>query len=151
MDENIQINILNSLIVINTERMEGYETASAETTDTDLKTFFAELKYTSEQCREALVGEVVKLGGSPDENTKIASKIFRVWMDVKAALTGNDRSIILNSCVFGENVALNTYDDAIRNHIYDLTETQIMMLESHHAYLLANLSKVKYLLDSLKD
>jgi uncharacterized protein (TIGR02284 family) len=143
MDASSQINILNKLIVINADRMEGYETAYKETQDTDLKTLFAELQYTSQQCREALIGEVSLLGGSPEEGTQITGKFFRVWMDVKAALTGNDRVAILNSCVFGENVALDAYNNAIRNHIEDLTETQTMMLESQHRFLLADLKKVE--------
>jgi hypothetical protein len=33
--------------------------------------------------------------GTPEEGTRITGKFFRVWMDVKAALTNKDRKAIL--------------------------------------------------------
>jgi len=32
--------------------------------------------------------EITLLGGTPTEATKTSGKLFRLWMDIKAALTG---------------------------------------------------------------
>jgi hypothetical protein len=40
MDNEKKIEVLNSLIVINNDRIEGYKTAEAEAKETDLKCFF---------------------------------------------------------------------------------------------------------------
>ena len=98
MENRKAIEVLNSLIIINNDRIEGYETASDATEEHDLKTLFAKFNSTSQKCKQELVKEVNSLGGEIAEDTKISGKFFRLWMDVKAALTGKDRAEILNSC-----------------------------------------------------
>ena len=59
------------------------------------------------------MNEVSRLGGTSAEGTLTTGKLHRVWMDVKAALTGKDREAILKSCEFGEGVAQDTYGKAL--------------------------------------
>lgn len=115
MDNEKTIDALNSLIVINNDRIEGYKTAEAEAKETDLKMLFSDLMQTSINNRKELVEEVSILGGTPDEGTRITGKFFRVWMDVKVAFTSNDRKIILESCEYGEKVALDQYEKVLKN------------------------------------
>jgi len=49
MDNEKTIDVLNTLIQINNDRIEGYETASKETEEHDLKTMFAQFTKTSEK------------------------------------------------------------------------------------------------------
>lgn len=73
--------MLNTLIEINNDRIEGYETASKETDETDLKTLFAQLAQTSHECKDELVDEVEALGGTPEEGTKFPENILGYgWM-----------------------------------------------------------------------
>ena len=116
MDIEKSIEVLNTLAEINNDRIEGYEKASNETGEQDLKSLFVEFANTSHKCKNELVGEIYKLGGKPTEGTKMSGKFFRVWMDVKMALTGNDRKTILNLCEYGENMALETYEYTIKNN-----------------------------------
>jgi hypothetical protein len=43
--------VLNTLIEINNDRIEWYETASKETKEQDLKTLFAQLSQTIQKCK----------------------------------------------------------------------------------------------------
>lgn len=149
MDKEKAIDVLNTLIEINNDRIEGYETAANETEEADLKALFAQLSKTSLKCKSELVTEVDRLGGTPMEGTRITGKFFRVWMDVKAALTGNDRTTILNSCEYGEDVAVNTYKDALKNHQGDLTSNQEIMLRAQEELIKADHNTVKELRDEL--
>lgn len=141
------IEVLNSLIIINNDRIQGYDTASKETDEQDLKTLFAQLSQTSQKCKQELVSEVNKLGGTPDEGTKTSGKFFRVWMDVKAAITGKDRKAILNSCEFGEDVAVDTYTKVLSVNLDDLTAEQLKMINAQHALIKSDHDKIKYLRD----
>ena len=141
------IEVLNSLIIINNDRIQGYDTASKETDEQDLKTLFTQLSQTSQKCKQELVSEVNKLGGTPDEGTKTSGKFFRVWMDVKASITGKDRKAILNSCEFGEDVAVDTYTKVLRVNLDDLTTEQLKMINAQHALIKADHDKIKYLCD----
>jgi uncharacterized protein (TIGR02284 family) len=46
-----------------------------------------------------------RLGGTATEGTTTSGKLFRVWMDIKSAMTGSDRKAIINSCEYGEEAA----------------------------------------------
>ena len=96
MESNEKIvDSLNELIQINNDRIEGYERASKETNETDLKLLFERFASKSNMFKSQLNSEVVKRGGKPNESTTASGKVFRVWMDFKAALTGKDRKAIL--------------------------------------------------------
>src|SRR5215207_3503952 len=137
METERTIAALNNLIQINNDRIEGYTTAGEETEDFDLKTFFSKLKSTSIQINSELRTEVSRLGGTPTEETRTTGKFFRAWMDVKAALTGNDRKFILDSCEYGEDVAKKTYEDVLSEEAENLTDAQLSMLREQHRTLSA--------------
>ncbi|MFV5687901.1 ferritin-like domain-containing protein [Flavobacterium sp. ZT3R25] len=147
MDKEKSIDVLNTLIEINNDRIEGYETASEETEEQDLKTLFSQLMKTSQKCKMELVSEVREMGGTPVEGTRTTGKFFRVWMDVKAALTGKDRKAILNSCEFGEDVAVSTYAKILKNDIEDITPEQQDLLKAQYTLIKADHDKVKDLRD----
>lgn len=150
MNNEKSIDVLNTLIEINNDRIEGYQTASKETEESDLKNLFSSLSATSKKCKAELIEEVRRLGGTPAEGTMITGKFFRAWMDVKAALTGNDRKAILNSCEYGEDVAVGAYDKALSNdHDDDLGSEQISMIESQRELIKADHDQVKSLRDVL--
>lgn len=149
MNTEQSIDVLNALIVINNDRIEGYMKASKETEDSDLKSLFAQFENTSQKCKGELVREVQRLGGEPAEGTKTTGKIYRVWMDVKATLTGNDRKAILNSCEYGEDVAIEAYEDALNNEVENISIEQQTMLRSQLQLIRADHDKVKSLRDVL--
>ncbi len=146
MESSKSVDVLNSLIEINNDRIEGYSTALKETQQADLKQFFAECEQTSRKCRNELVSEVQKLGGKPEEGTKTTGKFYRVWMDFKAAVTGNDRKAILSSCEFGEDAAVDTYKKALDNKA-DLNGDLHKLISSQYLLINAEHSKVKTMRD----
>ncbi|MES2544342.1 MAG: PA2169 family four-helix-bundle protein [Bacteroidota bacterium] len=148
MENSKSIDVLNNLLEINNDRIEGYETALEETTDSSLKTLFTGFINTSRRCKDELTREVVRLGGEPVEGTRISGKFFRVWMDVKAALTGNDKKFILNSCEEGEDVAINNYEHALEEHLADLSLEQQEMVRSQYFSLKSEHDSVKVMRDT---
>jgi uncharacterized protein (TIGR02284 family) len=117
MERNEQVNeVLNDLIRINNDRIEGYEKAIAETKDkdSDLQAVFHRMADESKQYASELESEVRRQGGEPAEDTTISGKIYRVWMDIKAAFSGKGRHSVLEACEFGEDAAQKAYDEALR-------------------------------------
>lgn len=149
MNNEKTVDILNSLIEINNDRIEGYETASKETEEDDLKELFSRLIKTSTKCKQELTQEVLRLGGTPIEGTKISGKFFRAWMDVKVALASDDRKAILNSCEYGEDAALSTYEEALENESEYLDEDQLNMVEDQFQLIEADHDEIKDLRDQL--
>ncbi len=125
------IGVLNDLIKINNDRVEGYERASKESkdSDVDLQAIFNEMAGQSSKYVAELTQQVTKLGGDPADNTTISGKVYRVWMDLKAAVSGKDRTGILASCEFGEDVAQKAYNAALESDSYMSTEVRQMIVE----------------------
>lgn len=151
MEKEKAIEVLNSLITINNDRIEGYEKASKETEEVDLKALFAQFISTSKNCKQELAREVSTLGGEVAEDATVSGKFFRIWMDVKAALTGKDRKAILNSCEYGEDEALDTYEKALANDLEYLSADQKSMIYTQKALLKGDHNRVKALRDALVD
>jgi len=109
--------VLNGLIEINNDRVEGYKNAAEETKaiDLDLQAVFHKLAADSTKFVGELSAEVVKLGDHPAEGTTNLGKVFRVWMDIKATFTGKDRTAILESCEYGEDAAQKAYESAMES------------------------------------
>lgn len=149
MNKARSIDVLNTLIEINNDRIEGYETALHEIKDENLKVLFAKLSQTSWQCKSELVAEVKRLGGTPMEGTKLASKFFRVWMETKSALTGNDRIAILNSCKYGEGIAVDTYEKVLEDDLANITVEQNILFNTQLNLIRTDQYAVKDMLSRL--
>ncbi|MBC7383784.1 MAG: PA2169 family four-helix-bundle protein [Bacteroidia bacterium] len=108
--------VVKDLIIINNDRCEGYKTAAQETKDADLKSLFTRFSTQSNQFNTELKRFMSADEAPKEGETKNSGKLYRAWMDIKAAVTANDRKGILNSCEFGEDVALHTYKDALEEH-----------------------------------
>ncbi len=123
------VGVLNDLIRINNDRIVGYERAIKESkdTDVDLIAIFNEMADQSRKYSAELTQEVARLGGDPASDTTISGKVYRVWMDLKAAITGKDRESILGSCEYGEDVAQRAYEAALESDAYMSTEVRQMI------------------------
>lgn len=106
---------LNDLVRINHDRIKGYEYAIEElgNGNHDLKTVFQEKISQSKTYVSRLESFIRSQGETPTTDTTVSGKLFRVWMDFKATLASNDRTAVLNSCVFGENAALKEYESVL--------------------------------------
>jgi uncharacterized protein (TIGR02284 family) len=149
MENEKAIDVLNTLVEINNDRIEGYETATKETNEPDLKVLFTKLAETSQDCRIELEREVELLGGTPAKGTKVSGKFFRAWMDVKAAITGKDRKAILESCEYGEDHAVKTYESVLEDDRENLTSDHVELVESQLELIKADHDAVRELRDSL--
>jgi len=151
MNNEKTVDALNKLVEINNDRIEGYETASKATGEPDLQSLFDRLAKASHKCRQELAAEIISLGGTPTDGTKNTGKLFRAWMDVKAALTGKDRKAILSSCEFGEDNALQTYENVLKNDREHLNARLVSMINGQMSLLRQDHDRVKSLRDALKE
>ena len=105
------IEVLNDLVMIKNDRIEGYERAVKElkAEDKDLKTLFDHMILESQQIKSDLVQEVQVLHGDVEKGTTEMGKIYRGWMGLKAIFTGDSRHAILSNCEFGEDAAQKVY------------------------------------------
>jgi uncharacterized protein (TIGR02284 family) len=113
-----------------------------------LRSTFLELTNTSEKNLSELIEAVYNLGGKPEEGTKASGKLYRVWMDAKAALTGGNRHQILSSCEYGEDVALEAYEHVLEHHADELSSPHLELVRSQKTRMQADHDKIKTMRDA---
>jgi len=142
------IEILNDLILINNDRIEGYKKSTDETdaSDTDLRSLYSNLSDHSRSNVSELTSEVARLGGEPATGTMISGKLYRTWMDVKSAFTSDGRKTSLENSEFGEDAAQKAYETALKSD--DLTPDLRALITRQKAILKDGHDTVKRLRDS---
>ena len=143
--------VVNELMVVNNDRYQGYKKAAEETKDESLRSMFMKLGEQSLKFKRELEGYIAGTdhtdAAHDTDETKASGKLYRVWMDVKAALSGNDRKTILASCEHGEDVALENYNDALDN-TEGLQSDALMTIQRQRAELKQSHDMIKSMRDS---
>ncbi len=150
MDNKNQIMVLNDLIKINNDRIEGYRKASDNFKDnnTELLSLFNKYAADSQENKVELTYQIRRLNGTPDEGTTVSGKIYRAWMDVKGTLGGDDAKSILESCEGGEDAAKKAYQTALESGYLDM-QSQAKVLDQQQNQLLSH-NKIKSLRDQFQ-
>lgn len=143
--------ILNDLIKINNDRIEGYNKAISEldAEGADLKVLFEGMKAESAMYKQELANMVTKLGEDKATGTRLDGKIYRAWMDVKATFSGNTRKAVLESCEFGEDAAQKAYRAALAPDS-ELSADGRQLVAKQQTSLKSSHDKIKQLRDSTK-
>ena len=151
MEKEKVTGVLNDLIRINNDRISGYEKGIEELKpeDADLTVLFRRYIQESRKYADELAHEVQRLGGDPADGTTNSGKIYRVWMDLKAVVTGKDRKTVLENCEFGEDAAQKAYDMAL-NSDTDFEPTLRDLIVRQKAELKVGHDEVKRLRDMHK-
>ncbi|GAA4399554.1 PA2169 family four-helix-bundle protein [Nibrella viscosa] len=127
------VDSLNELVEILNDRIRGYETALEDNKDPQLDQTFRQMIIQTQKLRSELAEHIVRLDGTAvtdATHTDFSSKIHRAWINIKAAVTGKDRAAILSSCEFGDNAAVEAYEDAVKEdklpaYVKDTLRTQL--------------------------
>jgi uncharacterized protein (TIGR02284 family) len=146
------IEILNDLILINNDRIEGYERALKEIEktegDADLIPMFLRFIDDSRRYKVELGTEIAAFGRSMETGTSAGGKLHRAWIAVKETFTGHDRHSILEECEFGEDAIKRSYEDALNNEV--LAAYIREMLLSQLEELIEAHDEIKELRDSVE-
>ena len=121
---------LHELLYFVNDRIEGYRRAVEESKDTQLRSYYQQLVSQSQQFANQLNAYLSQQGGVRETGTTLKGKLYRGWMDAKAALTGRDEKAILGSNIYGEEWALKAYKEALD----DQTLTGAMRRAVEHQY-----------------
>lgn len=134
------VEVLNDLLMINNDRIAGYEKAIKEIDylDIGLKGTFENMRLESEKYRKELTSLMYVMNFKPEDETTTMGEIYRMWMDIKSAVMSNDKTTILELCEQGEDAALKAYNKVLekRNDVLpealDLVSKQKEGLQRSH-------------------
>ena len=70
---------------------------------------------------------------------------------VKAALTDKDHKTILNSCEYGEDFAVGTYEKVLKNDLSHLSSRQQSIISEQHQLIKSDQDKIKSMREILEE
>lgn len=152
MESNSQtIETLNDLIMINNDRIAGYERLQSETKEieTDLRALFQRMADQSREYVAQLSDEVTKLGAEPASGTLASGKLYRFWMDIRAALSNDNRMAVLANAETGEDAAQKAYEEALGSDTLTGNLAEIVTIQK--TQLLSSHDSIKRQRDEQKD
>ncbi len=118
---------------------EGYRTAAEDVQDQDLKSLFQEYALQRDRMITELQNELHKIGQTQDESGSLSGTIHRAWIDLKSAISSNDRKRILEECERGEDYAVAAYKKALKEElpgpISQIVHSQYERVQSAHDHI----------------
>src|SRR5690554_804775 len=147
-NNEIDKEVLNNMIQINSDRIQGYARAidNLHSDDEDLKAVFAGMLQQSTKYKEALIQMHEELGEDPKRETS-SGKVSKSGIKIKADYSDNNRQTILNNCEAGEDAVKKAYKEFLE--IKDLSIPLKSILESQQTELIAAHNHIKELRDSV--
>ena len=110
--------LLQDLIQINNDRIEGYNKAAEllpKDHNEDLHSNFARFRNQSQDFIRELEPFIEMEGETATTSTMVSGKLFRMWMGIKTNITGHDRLSVLESCERGEDAFKKAYTEALQD------------------------------------
>ena len=108
------VSTLNSLIETCKDGEKGFKEAAEGLKSADIKAKFLEYSRERAQMAAQLQTEVRSLGGDPDKGGSMSGSVHRGWLNLKAAMTGQDDHAIVSEAERGEDVAKEAYESALK-------------------------------------
>lgn len=112
-DRDHDIKTLNSLIATTLDSVDGYTEAAKDIENQRYGSMFVARAKERRQVVSDLQGEVRRLGGDPEDDGTVLAGAHRMFLDLKAKVTGQDDKAIVDEVERGEDHIKAKYDDAL--------------------------------------
>lgn len=147
MDNDEVISTLNDLIETSKDGEEGFRTCAEDISDPQIKTLFMNRAQGCASAAAELQQLVRAYGGDPETSGGLGGALHRRWVDIKSAIMGKDDTAVLKECERGEDIAVNSYRDAIKKN---LPPDVRAVVERQYEGVLKNHDEVKRLRDQFR-
>lgn len=114
-DTSHDISTLNGLIATTLDSVDGYTEAAKDSDNSRFAAMFTSRASERRQVATRLQQEVTRLGGNPEDDGTVLAGAHRVFLNLKAAVTGKDDKAIVNEVEAGEDHIKAKFEDAIED------------------------------------
>ncbi len=144
MTKDETLKILDDLTQTAKDGSEGYRLSAEAVDDVQLSAIFLEFSAQREAFVSELQGLSAGFGGDPADSATLVGSLHRGWINLKQAISSNDRAAVLAECQRGDEHAVESYEDAIGT---PLPEAVQQILRPQLAFIREALAKVTTLAD----
>jgi uncharacterized protein (TIGR02284 family) len=110
---------LNTLIATLLDSIEGYQNSAENVDDQQLRQRFQARASERQQAVSTLQAAVGRLGGNPEDDSTLLGGAHRVFVNLKAAVTGRDDQAIINEVERGEDYLKGKFQAALKEDNLD--------------------------------
>ena len=129
MENSKTVSVLNDLLHIVNDRMEGYASVEGKIWEKDhkLQDNYEHFISQSNVMKNDLINLITKLGGNANDSSSVSGTLHRAWIDVKNSfIVGNLEESTLQNVIFGEEAAIKSYRDALETGELDSESTALV-------------------------
>ncbi|NID04292.1 PA2169 family four-helix-bundle protein [Luteibacter jiangsuensis] len=109
------IKVLNTLIETTIDSAEGYGEAAKDAENTRYAAAFQQRAAERRQVAQRLQQQVRSLGGTPEDDGTILAKAHRMFVELRAKMSSNDDTAIVDEVERGEDHIKAKYEDALKD------------------------------------
>ncbi|MCK8492800.1 MULTISPECIES: ferritin-like domain-containing protein [Spirosoma] len=129
---------LNRLLTRSHDAEKGYQEASENVKDTELKSLFLTQSRQRGEFAMELDREIRTLGGEPDGSTSFVADLHRAWINIKSTFSSDDDKATVEECKRGDHEAIDDYNSVLQEtdlvaSTRELLLRQKQSIESAHA------------------
>ena len=138
--EDDEIALLNGLIRITLDSVEGYREAAGDARQPALKSHFAARSTERLEVVTLLREQVQFLGGKPEDSGTALGGAHRVFTNLKALVAGEDDAAVLEEVRRGEKHLMNAFNEALDKS--DASLDTLDVIEEAHRQIAAGYEKM---------
>ncbi|MCY1662408.1 MULTISPECIES: PA2169 family four-helix-bundle protein [Chryseobacterium] len=134
MNNEKNVAVLNDLLNITNDRIEGFSKVEDKVWDTHpaLRIDYDHMVSQSQTMKNDLITHINEHGGEADNTTSTAGAFHRAWIDVKNAFSAEKDESTLENVVFGEKAAIDAYQDALDSGDLSPECSRLVSDQLHH-------------------
>lgn len=134
MNNEKTVSVLNDLLNITNDRIEGFSKVEDKVWDTHsaLKSDYDQMVLESQSMKNDLIRLINERGGDADNTTSTAGAFHRAWIDVKNTFASDKDESTLENVVFGEKAAIDAYEDALESGDLCPESSRVVSDQLHH-------------------
>lgn len=114
-DKDHDISVLNNLIEVTLDSVDGYRSAAEDATNSRFASEFRDRANDREQVVNRLQDEVRRLGGEPEDSSSILASAHRAFMDLRDKVTGTNDKAVLDEVDRGESYLDDRWQKAMKD------------------------------------
>jgi len=144
-----EITTLNTLTATLLDSVQGYRDAAENSQSGRFQEMFRTNADERSRIAEELRAEVRRLGGEPEDDQSTMGALHQRWLDLKAAVTGQDDKAIINEVERGEDYLKAKFQTALESDTLS-GEARAVVERAHQSVLKGHdqVSSIKHGMDA---
>lgn len=131
---------VNSLISIHNDRIKAYELAVRDIEDPELRNIFEQYARHSRTAKQELMLMLTETQSALSDGGLPLGILYRLWLDIQSNVRHQNRRTIISSCLVGERIGLNRYNEVLSDSIDHFTINQYKTIYQQYIAMKDDLS-----------